>query len=304
MNKSSWLAIPVFLAGLALVLAASGAASAAAIVDTMHLPAGSGPMAVAADSQTGMVYVADNLSDKVSVISSETNTVCNTVTVGDGPWSICVSPLYDHVYVTNSNENTVSIIGTATNTVARTMTVETYPASVDVNVSNDVIYVANFGSDNVSVIDGATNTVTETITVGNEPCGVCVDHVTHRVYVANNGSNSVTAIYNPGTIWYPAEGCAGGDLETWVLVQHPTFAPVTVDLTFMTSTGEVPGPRDFRTPARSRRSFKVNDYATDWDFSTRVEATRDVICERAVYGTGRAWAHDSIGYPPWPSLQP
>ncbi len=98
--------------------------------------------------------------------------------------------------------------------------------------------------------------------------------------------------------WYLAEGCTGGDFETFILVQNPGDTEVSANLTFMTSAGEQTGPRDAIIPAGSRRTFKANDYVTDWDVSTRVEASGAVICERAVYGNGRSWAHDSIGYSP------
>jgi pyrrolidone-carboxylate peptidase len=36
-----------------------------------------------------------------------------------------------------------------------------------------------------------------------------------------------------------------------------------------------------------------------YNVSTRVSATAgSVICERAMYGGDRTWAHDSIGYDP------
>jgi hypothetical protein len=36
-----------------------------------------------------------------------------------------------------------------------------------------------------------------------------------------------------------------------------------------------------------------------FDVSTRVEATGGfVICERAMYGPGDEWAHDSVGFTP------
>jgi hypothetical protein len=98
--------------------------------------------------------------------------------------------------------------------------------------------------------------------------------------------------------WYLAEGCTGGDFETWVLVQNPGATDVTCDLTFMTSAGEIAGPQDYPVPAGTRHSFNLNAYVTDWDVSTRVEATGDVVCERAMYGGNRTWAHDSIGYAP------
>jgi len=99
----------------------------------------------------------------------------------------------------------------------------------------------------------------------------------------------------PTTTWYLAEGSTDGGMETFVLVQNPNPDPVTVDLTFMTGSGEKEGPRDFALPGNSRTTFKVNDYVTDYNVSTRVEATGDVICERAMYGNNRTWAHDSIG---------
>jgi hypothetical protein len=103
----------------------------------------------------------------------------------------------------------------------------------------------------------------------------------------------------PSNAWYLAEGCTGGDLETWVLVQNPNTGPVTVDLTFMTSGGPQPGPQDVTIPGNSRQSFKVNTYVTDFNVSTKVESQGgDVICERAMYGGNKTWAHDSVGYAP------
>jgi len=99
----------------------------------------------------------------------------------------------------------------------------------------------------------------------------------------------------PSTTWYLAEGCTEGDFETFVLVQNPGDAEVSVDLTFMTSQGERPGPQDFPLKAGSRHTFKLNDYLVDWEVSTRVEASGPVVCERAMYGNGRTWAHDSVG---------
>ncbi len=85
-------------------------------------------------------------------------------------------------------------------------------------------------------------------------------------------------------------------METWVLVQNPNAGAVSVDVNFMTSTGNVPGPQDYNIPGNSRVSFDVSNYVTDYNVSTKVASTGgDIICERAVYGNGRQWGHDSIG---------
>ncbi len=98
--------------------------------------------------------------------------------------------------------------------------------------------------------------------------------------------------------WYLAEGCTGsnssGSFETWILVQNPSASPRYVDLIFQTDTGQVHGPEEL-VPARTRKSFRVNDYVTSFNVSTRVNADGDVVCERAMYGNNRTWAHDSIG---------
>ena len=109
------------------------------------------------------------------------------------------------------------------------------------------------------------------------------------------GAFTVNPPTPPARDWYLAEGCTRGGMETWVLVQNPNATDVTVDLTFMTSAGPLDGPRGFPIEAGSRHTFKANDYVTDWNVSTRVTSTGDVICERACYGNERTWAHDSIG---------
>ena len=70
------------------------------------------------------------------------------------------------------------------------------------------------------------------------------------------------------TYWYLAEGATGEGFETWVLVLNPGDAAVEVDLDFMTSAGPQAGPQDVEVPALSRKSFRLNDYLTDYDVST------------------------------------
>jgi hypothetical protein len=103
----------------------------------------------------------------------------------------------------------------------------------------------------------------------------------------------------PSDTWYMAEGCTDGGMETWVLVQNPNPSEVAVDLTFMTTSGPMDGPQDFVIPAGSRASFNICPCVTDYNVSTMVTSEGGgIICERAMYGGNRTWAHDSIGYAP------
>ena len=110
------------------------------------------------------------------------------------------------------------------------------------------------------------------------------------------GTDSIGATA-PAPVWYLAEGSTGGGFETWVLVQNPG-ADVTVDLTFMTSSGTPGRPPGRDHPGRLPHTFKLNDYVTDYNVSTMVTATGGkVICERAMYGAAAPG-------PPTPSATP
>jgi len=112
------------------------------------------------------------------------------------------------------------------------------------------------------------------------------------------GTCSIGAIA-PASTWYLAEGSTGPGFETWVLVQNPGASAVTVDLDFMTTSGPQAGPQDVAIPAGSRLSFNLGDYLSDYNVSTRVISSGGgVVVERAMYGDGRIWATDSVGYAP------
>ncbi len=86
-------------------------------------------------------------------------------------------------------------------------------------------------------------------------------------------------------------------METWVLVQNPNPTPVTVDISFMTGEGERPGPQGYVVDAGRRVTFLANDYVTDYHVSAMVTSRGGgAVCERAMYGNGRAWAHASVGH--------
>jgi YVTN family beta-propeller protein len=104
---------------------------------------------------TGIVYVANNVSNTVSVINGRTGTVTATITVGSGAAQAGFNPMTDTVYVTNTTAGTLSVIRGRTGTVTATVTVGSVPVGVGVNPMTGTVYVANNGSGNVSVIPPA-----------------------------------------------------------------------------------------------------------------------------------------------------
>ncbi len=108
--------------------------------------------------------------------------------------------------------------------------------------------------------------------------------------------NSIASEYS-STGWYLPEGCTSPGYDEWVLVMNPSpDTAVSVQLTFMTPEGVVPGPSASLPPA-SRMTFHVNDYVTG-DVSTRVKSDGYVVAERSMYinaRDGKAGAHCSLG---------
>ena len=93
---------------------------------------------------------------------------------------------------------------------------------------------------------------------------------------------------------YLAEGCTAEGMETWLVFQNPLDdGPAVLDIDFLTATGRVEGPRGLEVPVLSRRTLLVNTYLPGcYDLSIEVKCKENVVlCERSMYGPGRAWGH-------------
>ncbi|MEJ5185823.1 MAG: S8 family serine peptidase [Candidatus Geothermincolales bacterium] len=116
------------------------------------------------------------------------------------------------------------------------------------------------------------------------------------------GRSSVTVFQSenrpsPSTSWYLAEGTTAWGFEEYLLVQNPNPERATVRLTFMFPDGRTQ-TRSYAMPGTSRLTVPVNSLFSA-DHSTRVEADRPVVVERAMYwpagGRQRAGGHCETG---------
>jgi YVTN family beta-propeller protein len=176
---------------VALIVAATAALPLRAQKETVYVPVGTNPSAIAINSVTNRIYVANQGSNNVTVIDGASNSTA-TISVGTSPVAVAVNPVANRVYVANQGSNTVTVIDGASNSTA-TIPVGTQPAALAVNATTDRVYVVNQGSGNVSVIDGPTNATT-TVAAGTDPDAIAVNPATGLVYVVNYGSNDVTVI--------------------------------------------------------------------------------------------------------------
>jgi YVTN family beta-propeller protein len=115
--------------------AASYSFSAADNIGTViaRIRVGRNPAGIAYNPFNGYIYVANSLSDTVSVIDPNTNTVVATIPVGRGPQEIAYNPSNGYLYVTHLGDHPtsmgyVSAIDPNTNKIVAKIYVDFYPS--------------------------------------------------------------------------------------------------------------------------------------------------------------------------------
>ena len=176
------------------------------------------PVFAAVNPVTNKVYVANYLSNNITILDGATNTM---TTIGDSntvqPLSIALNSATNKIYVVTGDH--VTVIDGATNAMITVKDPNAVNANaVAVNEATNKVYVANAGDygsfntshGNITVIDGSDNSTT-TVTdpnalvpgtlgciIGGSGCQfqpIAVDSATNKIYVANSGSLNGTT-YN------------------------------------------------------------------------------------------------------------
>jgi YVTN family beta-propeller protein len=98
------------------------------------------------------VYVANPVTNHVSVLDGVSNTVVATVPVGSHPFTASTNPLLRRAYVTNLFSNDVSVIDGASNSVVATVGVGVEPSELATNIYANLVYVVHAQVGMISVI--------------------------------------------------------------------------------------------------------------------------------------------------------
>ncbi|WP_027393160.1 YncE family protein [Aquimarina latercula] len=167
------------------------------------------PQGIIVNPFNGFTYIANQLSQNISVLNTE-GVLISLVPItangsslpnpayGWGPVDLTVnsqlsSPNFGKVYVANVVGDTITVINTQLE-VENTIQVGKRPIGISFNPFNSNVYVANIADDTVSVIDTVTETVIETIGVGKAPRNIAIVASTGSVYVVNSGDDSISVI--------------------------------------------------------------------------------------------------------------
>lgn len=97
------------------------------------------------------VYVANENDNSVSVISTTSNTVIDTVPVGNGPFGVAITPDGTYAYVSNNADNSVSVIDTSNNTIVATIPIGDSPQSIAIIPFTPPLSPASLDGESTSV---------------------------------------------------------------------------------------------------------------------------------------------------------
>lgn len=202
------------------------------VITTVTIPTAVGvgvhPQGIAVNPVNGFAYVANQLSNNVSVIAP-TGQVVKLIQLQpsifpgyNSPVAVAVntketSPNYGKVYVVGSVANTVSVIDLSY-TVTKEIPVGVRPVDIAFNPVNENLYVANLVGDDVSVIDTTTETVSASMPAGQDPLGVGINLSNGDIFVANSGDNTVSVYDSTNT---PVTTILGVGTRPVSIIYHP-----------------------------------------------------------------------------------
>lgn len=182
-----------------------------ATVSTVTLPATSNKPIAGATSSANNIYVANNGSNDVSVISTGVLAVTTTIPLPAGdtqPVMIAGNAANNKIFVVNQGSGNVTEISTIDNTVIKDIKVGASPVWAVMSTDGLFVFVVNQGDGTVSVIDASLDIVLpcsgvfcvggNAIRVGSSasssPNFAFYDPKLKRVYVSNTGENTVSVI--------------------------------------------------------------------------------------------------------------
>jgi YVTN family beta-propeller protein len=175
-------------------------------VISVGLYPGSRPVNLASTSSTSVYVVNSGVTSicpntgSLSLISTASLVVTNTVCVGSNPGPIVQLPSGGFIYVANQGDNSISVYNPTSQSVVATLTtangLHQNPIYLVSSADGNYVFVVTQGNGSgpgaLDIISTATNTIGGSVPLGVGPTFGYLDTVLNRLYVTNTGGNSVT----------------------------------------------------------------------------------------------------------------
>jgi YVTN family beta-propeller protein len=157
------------------------------------IPVGNGPAAMVLNPATNRIYVANRMSNNVTVIDAGAYVVVTTIAVGQGPVAIAVNTQTNTIYTADYDSSSVTVIDGATNTVIKRVSAPLAPVAISVDEQNNQIFVGSATAGGTfAIIDGATDSVNYITYLGG-PIAFASSLLSDRTYVAFSQDSDIGA---------------------------------------------------------------------------------------------------------------
>ncbi|MBS1635365.1 MAG: YncE family protein [Bacteroidetes bacterium] len=183
------------------VYVACSVSNTIAVIDlSFHVAAyintGKRPLAVAYNPVNHFIYVANLVSDTVSVFDAETfaEVALSPLATGNDPIGVGVNPINGEVYVANSLGNSLTVYSSDNTLLTTIAGIGQYPVSVTYNPSNNCMYAVAANSNRVYQIEAGSHTILSSLATGNKPYNSFFNSYNNYLYVQNRGDNTFTII--------------------------------------------------------------------------------------------------------------
>jgi YVTN family beta-propeller protein len=173
-----------------------GAFDAATGLNEANIPVGVNPIGIVAPKHTGKVYVSNENSNTVSVVSKESLSVVATIGAGSRPHHMIASKGGDRVYVAEFGQNTVAVIDTAIDAVVNRCVAGPSAARTHAPwiTSDGILYATNSVDNTIAAMDADSCTPLWTLQIGNNPSEVLVTRNGATAYVSVRNENKVKVV--------------------------------------------------------------------------------------------------------------
>jgi YVTN family beta-propeller protein len=162
------------------------------------------PTYLSVNPETNRVYVANQISNFVSVIDGSSSRILDTIPVGIGPLEIDTSSdrYINMVFVVNQRSNDISKIDGANNRVIETLPTLENPIAIKVDPNDLTVYTAN--ASHLTVVNGLLNNIKKNITLSYDNGSdvaryIALDTYNDMVYISFSCSaclNSTISVIN------------------------------------------------------------------------------------------------------------
>ena len=229
-SRRTWLIVAVGVAGLVgSLLLVSLTPSLVGLTSNSHIPAGNSgsgtgggthyavvgtiadirvhnvtvglwPQDVIYDPQSGMLYVASEYSQTVSIVDPHPFEVAQVIPTGADARGLALDPLNHQLFVSNDYSSNLTLINTTTDSVQTTLDYAPYGYMVEEQVdpsTGQLLVIANNPPDSILSINASTYNLTRVLPIQPNPGGGSVNAInesTHVIYFPARGDFSVAEI--------------------------------------------------------------------------------------------------------------